>query len=330
MIIGIIYGLYLKISMALFFIIGLLISLAIVNNKRVNKYKKVIFTMIITSLIFTLYINALNNKYEKFYKEIENNITIEAVIISEAKDTKYYKAYTIRARDKRFILYTNKENLKYGTRIKVEGNFSEPEEARNYKGFNYKQYLKSKKIYGSIKSNKMEIVKEDDINLIAKISNNVRNKIIETAEKLLPQETAGTLIGILIGNKEQIPDNIKESFRSSSLAHILAISGTHISYITLGIMYLLIKSKVPRRLSYFIINLVLIFFMFIAGFSPSVVRASIMGILVISSKLIYRKADTLVAIAISLIIILIYNPFCIQDIGLQLSYLGTLRNSYIK
>ena len=322
MIIGIIYGLYLKTSMAIFFIFFLIPS--IIKYKKFYKNRKIIITLLASAIIFSSYINILNNKYEKFYKNIRNEIEIEAIIISEAKDADYYKVYNIKSKDKRFILYTNNVNLKYGMRIKIRGNFLEPEERRNYKGFDYKQYLKTRKIYGSIKSNNIEIIGKEQTNIIARTSNNVRNKIIETANKILPNYTQGLLVGILIGEKTKIPENIIENFSISSLSHILATSGTHISYIILGITYLLLKSKIPKRTSYFLINLILIFFMFIVGFTASVVRASIMGILLISSKIVYRKPDVLTSMAISLIITLSYNPFSIQDIGLELSYLGTL------
>lgn len=322
MIIGIIYGLYLKTSMAIFFIFFLIPS--IIKYKKFYKNRKIIITLLASAIIFSSYINILNNKYEKFYRNIRNEIEIEAIIISEAKDADYYKVYSIKSKDKRFILYTNNINLKYGMRIKIRGDFLEPEERRNYKGFDYKQYLKTRKIYGSIKSNNIEIIGKEQTNIIARTSNNVRNKIIETANKILPNYTQGLLVGILIGEKTKIPENIIENFSISSLSHILATSGTHISYIILGITYLLLKSKIPKRTSYFLINLILIFFMFIVGFTASVVRASIMGILLISGKIVHRKPDVLTSMAISLIITLSYNPFSIQDIGLELSYLGTL------
>ena len=209
-------------------------------------------------------------------------------------------------------------------KIKLEGVLKNPESARNYKGFNYREYLKTKKIYGTIKSINIEIISENQINFIAMASNNVRNQIIGTANKILPNNTQGLLVGILIGEKDNIPEDVVNSFSKSSLSHILATSGTHISYIILGITYLLLKSKIPKRTSYFLIDLILIFFMFIVGFTTSVVRASIMGILLISGKIVHRKPDVLTSMAISLIITLTYNPFLIQDIGLELSYLGTL------
>lgn len=328
MIIGIIYGLYLKISIAIFFILLIASLIAIIKNKKIIKtlYKrrKVISVLLISMIIFSSYTIILNNKYEKFYKEMGTMIDIEAVVISEPEAGDYYNQYQIKSENKKFILYTANKNLKYGMRIKVEGDFLKPEGKRNYKGFDYKQYLKTQKIYGSIKSNSIEILSENNVNIILKASNKVRNKIIEISNQILPDETQALLPGILIGEKGEIQEDITKDFRDSSLSHILATSGTHITYIILGITYVFLKSKIPKRSSYFLINLILIFFMFIVGFSTSVVRASIMGILLISSKIVYRKPDVLTSMAFSLIITLTYNPFSIQDIGFELSYLGTL------
>ena len=87
--------------------------------------------------------------------------------------------------------------------IEADGEYIIPSEARNYKGFDYREYLKSKKIYGTIKnSNKnIKIIKENNINIVMKLSNNIRNYIINTSNKLLPEKTSSLLVGILIGIK---------------------------------------------------------------------------------------------------------------------------------
>ena len=84
------------------------------------------------------------------------------------------------------------------------------------------------------------------------------------------------------------------------------------------------KSKTSKRITYIIIVLILLIFMCLTNFTPSVTRACIMAILMISAKLLFRKFDIYTALAFSLLITLIDNPFAINDIGLQLSYLGTL------
>lgn len=336
-IIGIIYGLYLKIGIAFTIILlGLLLFLIQKNKKKLiyflYKRKKIILIFFISMIISILYTISVNNNYEKIYKEIPKEIKTTATIVSEAKQTEYYYSYEIKISNKKFIMYVKKDypqKLKYGMKIILEGEYIEPTEDRNYKGFNYKEYLKTKKIYGSIKAEKISIIKENDVNFILRISNSTRNKVIEIAKKILPQETEGLLIGILIGERGYIPENITENFSKSSLSHILAISGSHISYIIIGITYILTKSKTSKKGMYIITIFSLIFFIFITNFSPSVIRACIMGIILLFAKIVYRKPDILTSISVSLLIILIDNPFAIKDIGLQLSYLGTLGIVYL-
>lgn len=160
--------------------------------------------------------------------------------------------------------------------------------------------------------------------MILILSNKIRNNIIEISKKLLPKDTSGLLNGILLGEKSEISEEIIEDFKTSNLSHILAVSGAHTSYIILGITYILNKSKISKKWVYGITILVLIIFMFITNFSVSVTRACIMAIIVLGSNLLYRKQDFWTSISISLLINLIINPFYIKDIGLQLSYLGTI------
>ena len=111
---------------------------------------------------------------------------------------------------------------------------------------------------------------------------------------------------------------------TANLSHILAVSGAHTSYIILGLTYIITKSKAPRRIGYIITIIILLVFIIITGASYSVIRACIMSIITISAKLFYKKENFFISICVSLFIILIQNPFAINDIGLKLSFLGTI------
>lgn len=89
--------------------------------------------------------------------------------------------------------------MQYGDLVKLEGEYLLPEESRNYKSFNYRDYLKSKKIYGSIKCTNLKIISNNNLNKILIISNNIKNYIVNTSKKLLPQKTSSLFCGILIG-----------------------------------------------------------------------------------------------------------------------------------
>lgn len=331
-IIGIMFGLYLKIGIALAIILLALLLFLIQKNKHrlyffIAKRRKIILIIFISAIISNLYLNIVNLKYENIYKNFQKHITARATIVSEAKETEYYYSYEANIENKKFIIYVKKsypQKLKYGMWINLEGEYSKPTEARNYKGFSYQEYLKTKRIYGTIKAEKINVIKENNINIFLNVSNNIRNKIIKITKEILPNETYSMVTGILIGEKNDIDEEITKNFSKASISHILAISGTHVSYIILGITYILIKIKTPKRGSYLITIFILAMFMVTTRFSPSVVRAVIMSVIMLFGKVIYRKQDTLNSISVSLLIILIFNPYAIMDIGLQLSYLGTL------
>lgn len=98
----------------------------------------------------------------------------------------------------------------------------------------------------------------------------------------------------------------------------------HVAYIILILKNIFEKTKIPKTVKEIFTIILLITLMFITSFTPTVVRACIMAIMLAISNMIYRKSDIFTTLNIALIITLIYNPFLITDIGLLLSYGGTL------
>lgn len=285
----------------------------------------------LVALIGNTQVLYLKNKYLEIYKDDKSIINATAVVIKGPSEGEYNYKYTVKARtgkykNKKFIVYINKKNkklLEYGDLIEIKGEYSAPEVARNYKGFDYSQYLKTLNIYGTIKVEESKIINKNQLSPILISINNIKEKMIDNANRNMPKRTANLLLDILIGERDNIQEDIIESFRTANLSHILAVSGAHTSYIILGITYLISKSKTPKRIGYIITIINLLIFIIITGASYSVVRACIMAIVVIGAKICYRKENFFTSICISLIIILIQNPFAINDIGLKLSFMGT-------
>lgn len=285
----------------------------------------------LVALIGNTQVLYLKNKYLEIYKDDKSIISATAVVIKGPSEGEYNYKYTVKARtgkykNKKFIVYINKRNkklLEYGDLIEIKGEYSAPEVARNYKGFDYSQYLKTLNIYGTIKVEESKIINKNQLSPILISINNIKEKMIDNANRNMPKRTANLLLGILIGERDNIQEDIIESFRTANLSHILAVSGAHTSYIILGITYLISKSKTPKRIGYIITIINLLIFIIITGASYSVVRACIMAIVVIGAKICYRKENFFTSICISLIIILIQNSFAINDIGLKLSFMGT-------
>ena len=284
------------------------------------------------SIIGDIYVKSRADNYEKIYSK--NNINDYALVISEESQTEYKKVYTIKTigniKNKKFILKINKNNkinLNYGDLIKVNAEYEKPSVSRNYKGFDYSVYLKSKGIYGTIyaNSNNIELLENSHINIIDKTINDIRNVIIDNSKKLIQKDTiSGLLIGILVGDTSYIDENTENNFKDSSLAHMLAVSGQHVAYIIIAISFALKISKLGKKTGKIISICIIIIFMLVTGLTASVFRAGIMGILIILSSLFHRKSDIYNNLALSMIIILFTNPFAIYDVGLWLSYAGTL------
>lgn len=336
-VIGILWGLYFKqISIVLFCVLVYLVI-----NKRIKQINFFCIFFIIFGLIFTAY---KTNKFEKIWLNLnDKEITLKCTIISNKQERQYTNVYKVRVNyasvekskilnssNTKLLLYLeNNKDLNYGDEIIVKGNFSLAEGQRNYKGFDYRKYLYSQGIYGIINANSkdVQIISGNRLNILLLLSNNLKLKLIENCNKLFDENRAGVLIGMLIGEVDGITDQTKEAFKKASLTHLLAVSGSNVSYIIVAVLYIMGKLKINKRLSNVLSIMTIMLFITITGMSSSVIRAGIMGIIMLSSKIFYKKLDVYTSIAFSLLLILLYNPYSILDIGLQLSFLGTLRDS---
>ncbi len=337
--IGIILGLYLNIAPFLFLIL-IFVTLIIkyIPLKSTNNYIRVlnvfvknniILLILISSFISSIYLVYCNKKYEEVYYNF-NKTDIIATVVSNKKESQYKDSYEIKLEECegiKFILRVSKsknKQINYADKIKVKGEYIVPEQSRNYGGFNYREYLKTEGIYGIFEADKVEVLESNNLNIIDIFTNNLKQKIITNINKILPQNTKDLFLGILIGYDDNLSEDIEESFRKSSLTHLLAVSGSHIVYIITGLGFLLRILKIPKRTRNIIIIIFLILFMYIVDFSASVVRASIMGIILLFSLIFYRKNDLLTSISLSVLLILSQNPYKILNIGLLLSYFATI------
>lgn len=288
----------------------------------ITKNKKII--VILICLIISIgYVSILENKYSKISDmPIKEMVTI----ISDIQEKEYKKVCIAKiVRNNKKILINIKmsqdiPSIKYGDLLYIEGEFKQPEEARNYKGYNYKQYLKTKKIIGTVELEKVKILKSSNGSFI----HNIQKYIRDTINGTLTDEEGNLLLAILLGDKDKLSEDTQESFKTSNLSHMLAVSGAHVSYIILGLTYVLQNSIIGKKNGKIVCIIFLLAFMAITNFTPSVTRACIMAILTLFSSIIYRKSDVYTNISVAALITLIFNPYSLLDLGFQLSYGGTI------
>lgn len=277
--------------------------------------------------------------YDKVYDKMTENSTkkLKAIVIDEKQEKDYKYVYIVKLinndkllNKKKFILNIkkNKNNqgathLEYGDIIEFIGEYSEPSTKRNYGGYDYSLYLKTQKIYGSIEVDTFKVLSKNKGSKLYKGIYKFKVIVKNNLRKYLNKEQAELCIGLIIGDRTGLSEKIQEDFKNANLTHMLAVSGSHFTYIILAVTYLN-KGIKRKKLGKVIMIIVIILFMNLTGNTASVVRSGIMAIITVLASLLYKKSDIWTSMGIAIIIQLLQNPYIIFDIGLILSYGGVI------
>lgn len=155
-----------------------------------------------------------------------------------------------------------------------------------------------------------------------KIETSANNFLEKEIFKTFPQPQAGLLAGILIGAKVQISENLFAQMRATGVLHLIALSGANISFL-ITVLFGLNKIVGRKAGSVFSIIFIILFIQFV-GPSPSVVRAGIMGVMLIVSQILGQKYEEWYALIFTAYLMLIIHPVLISDLSFQLSVLATI------
>lgn len=286
--------------------------------------------IIILICLGVIYNIALVFSFDKTYPE-ECDLTAIAKVVSQKTEKTRSNSYTVKivkanienVKNTKIILYTAKEKeLKYGDVVQILGEFSKGDVARNYKGFSYRNYLRQSKIYGSLYSKDAKVLKHES-SMMEKIYA-LKDKLYVSIDAFYQEDSNAFLRGILLGDSGNLDDKIKEDFRNSSMSHVLAISGMHVSYVIIGVQVVLDKLVNSKKTKNYMILFILAFFVLITGGAPSCMRACIMSGMLLISQNFYRKNNFYVTILFTFCVLLFINPFNIFAVGMWLSFGGTL------
>lgn len=155
--------------------------------------------------------------------------------------------------------------------------------------------------------------------VIAKMRAKIRHIIFDN----LPYDIATTINGLTIGDRSYEEDDFYNAVKNCGVSHVLVVSGSHMVIVSGSLYTLLNKLKAPSSFSIILTFIVTILFMALCGFSPSVIRAGFMYMLMLIGKLLHRDPDALNSLSVSLVLMLIFNPFLLYNIAFLLSVLST-------
>jgi len=277
-----------------------------------NLNTKLLYKIIITLLVITLGITYYRVRKQPMFEE--SSISIKGYINRINKTDDKIQIELISDKKALINYYTKENNIDYnlGDEIIVEGKTTIPVTNTVPNTFNYKHYILSKKINYIINADK-----------IIKVKNNTRlryilkNKIINHIENY---KTSNYLKTFILGDSEEIDLNIKETFQKNGISHLFAVSGMHLSLFSAILMIVLRKLRLKENIISIITIIFFIFFSFLTNYSPSILRALLMFILLKVNKLLNLKLKSIYILLLVLSGLLLFNPFYIYNLGFIFSF----------
>ena len=231
----------------------------------------------------------------------------------------------------RILLNVRKDSLNHsfeiGTHLQIKGSLYQNSPAKNPNQFDYGKYLENKQIYAQMYADasdiKMGSIMEKDVwYYTAKL----RTKIIRNLEKThFNKAELHVAIALILGQQQDISPEIIRDYQFAGAVHILSVSGLHIGFILLFVTFILKPFPNTRRGSFIkliIILLSLSSFGFIAGLAPSVLRSVTMFSFVAIGMYLRRSTNIFHTLLVSMLLILLFEPSFLFDVGFQLSYVA--------
>lgn len=217
-----------------------------------------------------------------------------------------------------------------GWLAEVRGTVYAPAEAGNPKAFDYSKYLRSRGIRmtmyadaGALKT----VAPPKGIYFLLNRLAAAKSGFLEAIGEHMSAETTGLLAGILFGDKSDLDEAVYEDFQKNGIAHLLAVSGLHVSMIY-GILNVLFRK--PRSLAGNLPTMsILVMYAAVSGFAPSVTRAVFMIFVHIAARISHRRYDFLSCISFCGFSLLMYRPEMLFSAGFQLSFLAVLTLSVV-
>lgn len=277
-----------------------------------NIYRVTIVGVIIYALIVTLL-----PKYESVYKGSEEDFlcSIDNYKIEEDKmklelvcKEKLVGSYYFENDEYKFF----KEKVNIGSSVRVKGKLASPKNNTVPYLFNYKKYLYNKRVYYTLKIDSIKI-----LNINSNPFIKLKNRVIKHVNSY---KDSTYLYAFILGKTELISDEVLTSYRENGISHLFALSGLHVSIFSSILLFILKKLRFKEILNYVLIFIFLLLFSFITGFSPSILRATLLFFLLGVNKVFYLNIRTLDILYLVFIILVIINPFIIYNLSFILSF----------
>lgn len=209
------------------------------------------------------------------------------------------------------LLYLQ-DRIKYGVKIKVQGELNKANNNTIPDTFNYRDYLESKGIYYTLKINKLELI-DDKVRLIYRVKNFVNKRIMKI-------DSTGYMKAFILGDKGLINEDNYHKFQKIGVTHLFALSGMHIGLLS-GIFLKLFKKF---KYKYFLVDVILVGYGFLVGFPSSIKRCILFFILNSLNKFFKLKISNIKILFGTIFILVMIDVNILFDVGFRYSILTVL------
>lgn len=216
-----------------------------------------------------------------------------------------------------------------GDRVRLAGELTRPASASNSGGFDYRRYLSSQRIHWLLKVQGTAAVeaaagpKWTAAALLGRVDN-ARDYLGARMDRLYPSAQSGYMKGLVLGIREDLDPEQFQQFSRLGLTHILAISGLHVAVFLYALGGLLRFARMSRERILLMLMLSVPLYVLLAGASPSVIRAGLMSVLGLLAARLGKLKDGTHLLAAAAVLMLIYDPFIIENVSFQLSFIVTI------
>lgn len=199
-----------------------------------------------------------------------------------------------------------------GDTLSLKGTLEIPKNNTIPNTFNYKEYLKYKKINYILKIDSFKVYSSNK-NIFLKIKNYLYKRIYNIKYN-------DYLYAFILGKSSYLDEEEYENYKINGVTHLFALSGLHVSIFSLILLNTMKRLKLKEKLSFIITSLFLLFFSFVASYTPSILRAVIFFILSSINKIYYFHIKPINILYLTFIILVVINPFYIFNTGFILSF----------
>ncbi len=266
---------------------------------------------------------SISEKPNEFTEFFETKHKWEGLVVEDPDIRSKRQLITFQpfGHSQRILLTLSKgQKFFYGDWVMVEGKIKQ---AKAFNDFDYPGFLERFNVYGVMSYPKVLILKHNKANSVKFYLLKLKEKFSKKIAGFLEEPENSLALGILIGAKKSLPADVMENFNITGTSHIVALSGFNITIIVVALGFL--AWVAGRKASFWISVLIIAGFVVITGGSASVIRAGIMGGLLLLGFQAGRLYSVLPALLFAAAIMLAINPKILYwDVGFQLSFAATL------